>query len=150
MYIWRNAYDRDDQEFHGELTATVNLEASKTKESFAKDADLNVLVKRFGIHGVPVLPIDPSQFGDFSGAPDLREALEIMRDATDQFNALPARIRNRFVNDPAELLSFLRNPENREEAIYLGLIAKTPEKGSQAEIQPSETPPAKPEAPKGA
>jgi len=38
------------------------------------------------------------------------------------FRELPAEIRNRFRNDPEELLRFTENPQNRDEAIKLGLI----------------------------
>lgn len=122
--IWRNPYDRADQERYGKLTATVNLEPSMTKECFAVDADLNVLVQRFGITGVPVTPLDPSQFGDYSDAPDLRGALEIMRDAEDAFNNLPARVRRRFDNSAADLWDFLQNPENMAEAEELGIVVR--------------------------
>lgn len=40
------------------------------------------------------------------------------------FNNLPSKIRARFQNDPYQLLRFLDNPNNREEAIKLGLVQR--------------------------
>lgn len=119
---WRTGYDEAENERFGQLTATVNEEPSLTQQSFAVDADINVLVQRFGLTNIPVVPFDPSAYGDFSEAPDLREALEIMRDAKEGFAALPARVRRRFDNDPAELWEFLQDDRNREEAEQLGLV----------------------------
>jgi len=56
--------------------------------------------------------------------PGLRDILEIQREAADYFRALPARIRNRFRNDPLELLTFVQDPENLEEGIALGIFEK--------------------------
>jgi hypothetical protein len=36
--------------------------------------------------------------------------------------ALPADLRARFSNNPEELINFLDNPENKDEAIRLGLL----------------------------
>ena len=44
--------------------------------------------------------------------------------AQDEFEALPAQIRARFDNDPAKLIEFLENSENRPEAEELGLVEK--------------------------
>ena len=52
----------------------------------------------------------------------------------DDFMELPAQLRSRFNNDPAELIDFLGKEENREEATKLGLVAAKPIS------EPSETP----------
>jgi phage internal scaffolding protein len=44
--------------------------------------------------------------------------------AQDEFEALPAQIRARFDNDPANLIEFLENENNRPEAEELGLVEK--------------------------
>lgn len=95
----------------------------------APDADLNVLIARFGITDGSRLPaamgiIDPAYYGDFTDLPDLRTALDRTREASDRFNSLPAQLRNRFGNDPYELYTWVTRPENAEEAVRLGLLAK--------------------------
>ena len=64
------------------------------------------------------------QFGDFSNEFDFRQAQETVIRAAEAFASLPSRVRKRFNNDPAELLEFLADEKNREEAVYLGLIEK--------------------------
>jgi phage internal scaffolding protein len=47
--------------------------------------------------------------------------------AQDEFDRLPAQIRARFDNDPANLIEFLENSDNRPEAEALGLVDKSVE-----------------------
>jgi Chlamydia-phage Chp2 scaffold (Chlamy_scaf) len=110
---------------------TTEGEGPGADQSFKDDCDINVIMDR-AIRGAEI--IDPMVTGgkagsymDLSTAPDdYFHARQIMIDAEDRFNALPARIRNRFENEPLLLLEFLANDSNREEAINLGLIEKPP------------------------
>ncbi|AYP28786.1 MAG: minor capsid protein [Microviridae sp.] len=141
MVTWRNPYDQEENAFYRELAANPGGGEQITQQHFALDCDLNNMVKRFGIKGVPVMPIDPSSYGDFSGAPDLREALEIIRDARERFEALPALVRRRFDNNPAELYAFLQDETNVEEAVTLGLLTKRPpEANSGGNTPPGDSP----------
>jgi len=83
----------------------------------------------------------------------------------EDFASLPARIRGRFYNDPHVLLSFIEKPENRREAVRLGLIhdpelsyqmererqQKAAQKVEQTSLVPQADPEAQPsyKAPKG-
>lgn len=67
------------------------------------------------------------KFGDFSEEFDFRKAQETVIAAAEAFAASPSRVRKRFNNDPAELLEFVMDEKNREEAIFLGLIEKPQE-----------------------
>ncbi len=70
-----------------------------------------------------VVPDDTEAvFGDFSNVEDYQTMLDRINEAQRKFDALPARIRHYFGNDPAELIAFLDDPENRDEAIKLGLV----------------------------
>lgn len=100
---------------------------SLTKQSFRDECDVNVLMKRFrNVHGVDFLNRYQGylngQFGDFSSVVDYRTALDQISEARGYFEALPAKVRSRFSNDPAEFLDFVQNPENRDELISMGLI----------------------------
>lgn len=116
-----------------ELTRVRCDDPSLTQQSFAEDADLNVLVKRFGIdkEALPPAVFDPDYYGDVGDVPDLRTALEIVRDAQARFDALPAKLRRRFENDPAKLWEFVHDPENADEAVRLGVLFR-PERPQEA------------------
>lgn len=66
------------------------------------------------------------RFLDIADAPTYIEALNFVAEANLMFDRLPAALRDRFNNDPAAMLSFIDNPENKEEAIKLGLLPKPP------------------------
>lgn len=133
---WRHQYDPFIDEQWGDVTKTINAQESLTNQHFAKDADLNNIIKRYGISdgAVPPVALDPAFFGDFTDAPDFRQALDNTREALEHFNALPADLRTRFRNDPVELWTFVTNPANAEEAVKLGLLARDP--GTGAPVPP--------------
>lgn len=61
-------------------------------------------------------------FQDIADAPSYVDALNVVAEATHMFEQLPAKLRDRFGNSPQKLLAFLDDPENRQEAIKLGLV----------------------------
>lgn len=136
--FFRTEYNYDRNEV-SDQTATVNNEPSLTRQEFAADADINVIIERMGLgYEMPVNTIPPMD-GDFTDLPDFTAATQMIRRAQEVFNALPAKIRNRFENDPQKYIDFFQDPENGLEAIKLGLV-KPP--------LPVDTPPAPPkEAP---
>lgn len=99
-------------------------EDSLTQQSFTQDADINVLARRFGMtnNKMPEVIPDPRLYGDYSNAPDLKTALDIIRDASAHFNQLPPELRFRFQNSPAHFWEFVHNPNNRDEGIRLGIF----------------------------
>jgi len=62
-----------------------------------------------------------AQYGDFSNAEDYQTMCNKVVQAKEQFLNLPSNIRNRFNNDPAQLIGFLNDPTNDAEAITLKL-----------------------------
>lgn len=101
---------------------TENNEPSKTDQQFKEDCDVNTIMDRFLKTGqVSHLAKNQGLYADVSSAPDFQEAMEITSKANQAFEALPARVRERFGNSPIAMLAFLDNPENDKEAIALGL-----------------------------
>lgn len=97
---------------------------SLTKQAFKDDADVNVIVERFARQGeFPVF--DPADFtwGDATGF-DFRAALDVVNAAQAAFEQMPAKVRNRFENDPRQFVDFCSDPANKEELDRLGLLAK--------------------------
>lgn len=98
---------------------------SLAKQEFREESDINTIVRRFGLTGQlpPDLRVPTS--GDFTDIYDFQTAMNAVVQARESFMLLPAHVRERFHNDPQELVSFLDNEENRAEAVKYGLIPKS-------------------------
>lgn len=121
---------------------TKEKQPSKTKQSFAKEADVNLIVKRME-SGQLVPDFGQGQFADITGLGDLAEMMRTVTDAKAAFLKLPPEVRARFKNDPRQLVAFLEDDENRKEAETLGLIKAPPPQAPK----PVEAVPAAPAAP---
>lgn len=110
----------------------VFQEQSLTLQQFKDDADVNNIVNRYTESPRALLmdQIHPRvpMFGDYSDVGDLQRNYNRVLDAQERFFSMPAKFRMRFANNPLNLLEFVSNPANRDEAIELGLIpdAKAP------------------------
>jgi len=97
-------------------------DATLTQQHFKDECDINNILKQFNVTGqLPETTLSP-RYGDFTGIMDYHSALNQVIAAEDEFMALPADLRARFENDPAKLIDFLDNVENKDEAIKLGLV----------------------------
>ncbi len=98
---------------------------SKTMQHFKDNADINKIVDNFtrtGVLGMSTsVPTRKPTFGDFSNI-DFQRSAEIVATADSNFELLPAAIRNRFENNVQELLDFVSDPSNKDEAISLGIM----------------------------
>jgi phage internal scaffolding protein len=70
--------------------------------------------------------------GEYDDIPvkDYQQALIIQAQAKSMFEQLPAKIRDKFENDPAQFLAFTQNPNNAEEMRKMGMI-----KGNDGKIR---------------
>lgn len=136
-----NNYDRD---MVSNDTGLICPEPTLAKQEFAEECDINYIADRYGLTGELPQVLDLPRFGDFTGIFDFMGAQNAVVKARQQFMTLPAKARARFDNDPQKLLTFLEDPENRDEAIALGLVAKPePRPLDPGDTQPP-APPAKP------
>lgn len=93
----------------------------RTKQEFKDECDVNNIVKRYVkdgflahvARGVPRF-VDVSEVGDF------RQAVDQVRAATAFFEGLPAKVRDRFGNDPVKFIDEAGNL-TRDEMRELGL-----------------------------
>lgn len=104
-----------------------SFDPSKTRQEFAEECDINVLMERYEKGGAithvnKAMPI----YMDVTALPDLRGALDIMREASLAFASLPARARREFDNDPQLFVDFAQNPENIERMREWGLAPPPP------------------------
>ena len=93
-----------------------------TQQSFKEECDINVIVERFGLTGQLPENLRMPVSGDFTGITDFQTAMQVVREAQEEFMRVPADIRERFNHDPGKLIAFLGDDKNREEALKLGLI----------------------------
>lgn len=97
-------------------------EPSLAQQHFKDECDINNILRQFNITGLlPESPLSP-RYGDFTGISDYQSALNAVIAAEEGFMTLPAEIRATFGNDPEQLINFLDNPDNKDEAIKLGLV----------------------------
>jgi len=109
-------------------------DASLAQQHFKDECDINNILRQFNITGLlPEAPLSP-RYGDFTGIGDYHTALTQVIAAEDEFLSLPATLRARFENDPAQLIEFLDKPENLDEAISLGLVNKPVELPQVVEV----------------
>lgn len=105
-----------------------------TKQSMAAETDINQIMKRWIAHGVPPLSGNRvGTYGDFSRAPDFQTALNMVREAEEQFDQLPAHIRKHCRNDPAEFLAMVYDPDRQAELVKLGLKPEQVPEGAKTE-----------------
>lgn len=104
-------------------------EKGKTQQHFRREANINSIMARYTKTGILVDASKPMrnmpQFGVFEQF-DFLEAQNKVAQAKQAFMCLPARIRQRFQNDPAQLIEFIQHEENRKEAVAIGLISEAP------------------------
>lgn len=119
----------------------------RTQQNEKADADINTILERVKRGAIaPVGRNVPPMYGDFTEVPrDLREALVMVKRADELFMSLDAFVRRRFNNDPVEMLDFLNDSKNHDEAVKLGLV-KAPE--PKPGVPENEAPVAKPNEPK--
>jgi len=121
----RTPYNYDVDKVSDE-TGLACPDPSLAQQNFKDESDINYIVRQFGLTGeLPDQPLSP-QYGDFTGVLDYHSAVNAVLAAQDEFDHLPAQMRARFNNDPAQLIDFLDKEENREEATKLGLVAEKP------------------------
>lgn len=98
-------------------------EPTLTQQNFADECDFNNVLAKWQSSGL-ITHINSAspQYGDVSDIGDYQAAMDTVLKAQASFDALPAAVRERFANDPSQLLRFVQDPENTAEAIRLGLV----------------------------
>lgn len=103
-------------------TPYISDQPSRTKQSFKDECDINVIMRRYDKTGVLPAGVGVGSYADFSSVGSFQDSQNILIKAQSQFDALPARVRDRFQNDPEKLLRFIADKANFEEAKKLGLL----------------------------
>lgn len=127
---------------HAEVPGIIFTQPSMAKQSYKEEADINNIVNQYNRTGVLPQGTRQPMFGDFSSGDDFAESLIRIQEAKADFDALPSNIRSQFDNDPAELLTFMQDPENLQEAIEMGLYPAPEAEPVPAAAEPEKKPPA--------
>lgn len=101
----------------------------RTQKNFQDDTDINLIVERWMRTGIAAnVGAGAAVYGDFSNVNDYLSAVQRTDAAMAAFQALPSSIRNRFENQPSQLIEFMSEADgaNEEEARELGLIPPIP------------------------
>lgn len=108
--------------------AEENKEPSRAKQSFKDECDINTILRRYEQSGILPEMRDQARalYADVSAVPDFQGALAAVAAAEAVFEALPARVRERFKNDPEEFVKFAEDPRNGKELVELGLAEAKP------------------------
>jgi phage internal scaffolding protein len=128
----RSPYNYDVDQVSNETGLRCD-DASLTQQQFKEEADINTIVDRFLKSGVLPSAATMPQYIDYEGVFDFQSAMNVVRQADENFMRLDAKVRARFNNSPQQFLEFFANPENVDEAIRLGLaIPVSPSPVAQA------------------
>lgn len=121
----RHAYDGLADEV-SEETGLRCEDKSLAIQSQKEDADINTIVRRFGVTGeLPVSQRVPLQV-DVDELLDYRQCMDFVRMADASFASLPAEVRNKFENNAAAFVAFASDRENLPQLREWGLAAPVP------------------------
>jgi phage internal scaffolding protein len=134
---FRTLYDDD---YKADVFETeVGIDEGLVQQGMRDECDVNVIMARYMQTGeLTHVSALAGEYGDYSNVTDYREGLDLIMAADELFSELPAKVRDRFKNDPAAFLDFANDPKNLEEMREMGLAppkppvpAPTPEASNQ-------------------
>lgn len=95
-----------------------------TKQEFKRECDINNIIKHFSTTGMfnhVNTRANQGAYQDLPDSIDFQDSLNTIKAAEAAFMSLPAKVRDRFGQDPGEFLAFMADAANVEEIQKLGL-----------------------------
>jgi len=128
---------------------TVDTGPGLTKQSMAKDTDINLIMAKYQKTGL-VNFVNENQ-GEYMEAPELdfHQAIEYIAKSKELFDEMPSSLRKRFNNDPGEFLDFVHDENNADEMVSLGLAKRVTEAPTTATAETAKTTPEVENPPEG-
>lgn len=110
-----------------------------TKQAFKSECDINTILKQYSKTGI-ITHVQNSrpQYMDLPDAIDYQASMNTLLQADEAFAGLPASIRSRYGNDPAQFLAALSDPSQTDYLTSVGVFA--PKKGADALPDPVRPP----------
>lgn len=86
-----------------------------TKQNHKQECDINHILKQYQRTGIinHITQLQPT-FQDLPDQIDYQESLNLIMDAQQTFDALPAKVRAEFDNDPARFLAAFTDPAKED------------------------------------
>lgn len=131
----------------------IGEDPGQVQQHMRDETDINNIMAKYARTGeLRHVTSMAGEYGDFSSVPDYKTAMEHIMAADALFMELPAKVRDRFGNDPAKFIEFATDENNLEELRKLGLAPeapRAPEPQLVKVVGEPEGPDAKPKGPKG-
>lgn len=121
-----------DRKAWSRVHGLVCRDVSRTVQSQKDEADINVIVRNFGVTGKVPMSVRVPEYGDFDSVSDYRDAIDAIRAAEASFLAMPAELRKRLDHDPQRFVEWCADAGNLEEMRKLGLAVPAPGLASEA------------------
>jgi hypothetical protein len=114
-----------------------------TEQNHKDEVNINKIIQRHGIDLIQKTSVIQQLVFDDNPNNDFTEVMQMMVNAKDSFMSLPSEVRKQFDNDPAKFVDFVRNGDNQQQLIDMGL-AVAPEEVKPVQVvvtNPETTPP---------
>lgn len=97
-----------------------------TQQHFKAECDIHTILDRYEKTGYLVDPLQirttKPMFDDWTQVPDFREVQERIIAVKEMFDGLPAKTREIFNNDPANLVEYLASEPTTDQLVEMGII----------------------------
>lgn len=111
----RNAYTRGNG-------PTIDCGETLTEQAHKNETDMNYILRDYAKTGfLKHAQKHEGRYDDVT-VTDFQDALLTVNNTQNMFNQLPAQIRDRFANNPAQFLEYVSNPANENEMATLGIL----------------------------
>lgn len=129
---------QQDNTYLDPVTGKREQMPSMTKQEFQYECDINNVIKSFSATGMFKHVSANAGLGAYQDLPDafdFQASLHEVQKAKEAFMTLPAKLRSRFGNDPADFLAFAQDPKNLDEMRTLGLAKPAPPAPPPVEVK---------------
>lgn len=123
----------------------ITYPPSRTKQAHVAECDINNILKQYKLTGqIRHISAKAAQgsYQDLPDPQDFQDSMNLILQAEHAFSTLPAHVRARFGNDPAQFLGFMGDPANADEMVKLGLATAPPPPPAPSPPHPTGEPPA--------
>lgn len=128
---------------HPAWPGTGGFEDSAARQESKDECDINRIMARYLKTGQFPPGVGVGLFGDFSEVTDFQSAQETMMRAGEQFAGLPAKVRDRFQNNPAAFLAYVHSDKlDMKECLEWGILTEEAAKRVAESMKPAAPAPA--------